>query len=79
MAGRAQDHAKVSGTRGVTIPATPFREAGFEPGDILRVEAEGAGRVVLTRVDELIDHYSGCFDSGGRMRGCINGLRREWP
>jgi len=49
----------------VTIPATPFRKAGFEPGDTLKVEAEGAGRVILTRVDELIDRYSGCLVTGG--------------
>ena len=65
--------------RGVTIPATPFREAGFEPGDILRVEAEGAGRIVLTRVDELIDRCSGCLDTGGTLCGRAAELRKEWP
>ena len=62
----------------MTIPATPFREACFEPGDILRVEAERAGRIVLTRVDELLDRYSGCLDSGGDLRERVDGLRDEW-
>lgn len=79
MAERAQGHARVSGTRRVTIPAAPFREAGFEPGDTLQVGADGAGRVVLTRVEELVDRYSGCLDTGGTLRGRIDGLRREWP
>jgi uncharacterized protein YuzE len=52
---RAGHNARVSGKRRVTIPAVPFHEAGFEPGDILRVEADGAGRVVLTRIEELVN------------------------
>jgi hypothetical protein len=62
----------------VTNSAAPFRKAGFEPGDTLRVEAEGAGRVVLTRVDELIDRYSGCLNTGGDLRERVKGLREEW-
>ncbi|HEU4905997.1 MAG TPA: hypothetical protein VFT19_07765 [Solirubrobacterales bacterium] len=62
----------------MTIPAGAFRTAGFETGDTLRVEAEGAGRVVLTRVDELIDRYSGCLDTGGDLRERVEGLREEW-
>ncbi len=59
-------------------PGGPFHTAGFEPGDTLKVEAEGAGRVVLTRVDELIDRYSGCLDTGGDLRERVEGLREEW-
>ncbi|HEX3173816.1 MAG TPA: AbrB/MazE/SpoVT family DNA-binding domain-containing protein [Solirubrobacterales bacterium] len=62
----------------VTIPAGAFRTAGFEPGDTLKVEAEGAGRVVLTRIDELIDRYSGCLDTGGHLGRQVEGLREEW-
>lgn len=79
MAKQAQGHARVSSTRRVTIPAAPFREAGFEPGDTLRVEAEGAGRVVLTRIEELVNRYSGCLDTGGILRERLNTLREEWP
>lgn len=62
----------------MTIPAAPFRKAGFEPGDTLRVEAEGAGRVTLTRVDELVDRYSGCLEASGTLRERVEGLREEW-
>jgi len=62
----------------VTIPAGAFRTAGLAAGDTLKVEAEGAGRVVLTRVDEMLDRYSGCLDAGGDLRGRVEGLREEW-
>jgi hypothetical protein len=52
--------------------------AGFAPGDMLKVEAEGAGRVVLTRIDELVDRYSGCLETGGDLRERVEGLREEW-
>ncbi len=77
MAERARHNARVSGKRRVTIPAVPFHEAGFEPGDILRVEADGAGRVVLTRV-ELVNRYSGCLNTGGNLRDRAKRLREEW-
>jgi len=62
----------------VTIPVHALRSAGLGPGDILRVEADGAGKVILTRVDELLDRYSGCIDSGGELRRQLEGLREEW-
>ena len=78
MAEKVKNQTKVSSKHQVTIPAAPFRKAGFEPGDTLRVEAEGAGRVVLTRVDELVDRYSGCLDAGGDLRKRVEELREEW-
>lgn len=78
MAKKVKNQTRVSSKHQVTIPASAFRKAGFEPGDALKVEAEGAGRVVLTRVDELIDRYSGCLDTGGDLRGRVEGLREEW-
>jgi hypothetical protein len=62
----------------VTIPAATFRRAGFAPGDLVRVEAEGAGRVVLTKVDELVDRYSGSLATGGALRRSVQALRYEW-
>jgi predicted nucleic acid-binding protein len=55
MAQKVKDQTRVSSKHQVTIPAVAFRTAGFAPGDTLKVEAEGAGRVVLTRIDELLD------------------------
>ncbi len=78
MAEKVKNQTKVSSKHQVTIPAAPFNKAGFEPGDLLKVEAEGAGRVVLTRVDELVDRYSGCLNTGGDLRERVEGLREEW-
>lgn len=78
MAEKVKNQTRVSSKHQVTIPAVPFRDAGFEPGDTLRVKAEGAGRVVLTRIDELVDRYSGCIDTGGSLRERMEGLRGEW-
>lgn len=68
----------VSAKHQVTIPVGPLRMAGLTPGDTLRVEATGAGRVILTRIDELVDRYAGCMDSGGELRRGAEGLRDEW-
>lgn len=78
MAEKVKNQTRVSSKHQVTIPAGAFRMAGFEPGDTLQVEAEGAGRVVLTRLDELLDRYSGSIDTGGKLRERVEGLRGEW-
>jgi AbrB family looped-hinge helix DNA binding protein len=70
---------KVSSKNQITIPAAELRAAGLGPGDVLRVEALGAGRVALTRVDELVGRYAGALDSQGRLRRRLDELREEWP
>jgi AbrB family looped-hinge helix DNA binding protein len=75
MAEKVGDQTRVSSKHQVTIPARVFHAAGFAPGDMLQVEAEGAGRVVLTRIDELVDRYSGCLETGGELRDRVEGLR----
>jgi bifunctional DNA-binding transcriptional regulator/antitoxin component of YhaV-PrlF toxin-antitoxin module len=76
--GRRRGQTKVSSKHQVTIPVGAFREAGLAAGDTLRVEAAGAGQIVLTRLDELLDRYSGCLDTGGGLRESVEELRREW-
>ncbi len=75
---RARSVTRVSRKHQVTIPATAFRTAGLEPGDSLRAEASGAGRVVLTRVDELADRYSGALSTDQGLRHEIEALREDW-
>ncbi len=75
---RQRSQTKVSSKHQVTIPVNAFRGAGLEPGDTLKVEATGAGRIVLTRLDELLDRYSGCLDTAGGLRERVEGLREEW-
>jgi bifunctional DNA-binding transcriptional regulator/antitoxin component of YhaV-PrlF toxin-antitoxin module len=69
---------RISSKHQVTIPVQALRSAGLEPGDILRAQADGAGRVLLTRIDELADRYSGCLDTDGALREQVRGLRSEW-
>lgn len=44
----------------------------------MRVEALGAGRVILTRVDELVERYAGALDTGGEFAREARELRDEW-
>lgn len=78
MPEKVKNQTRVSSKHQVTIPAGAFRAAGFEPGDVLKVEADGSGRVVLTRVAELVDRYSGRLETGGGLRERVGGLREEW-
>ena len=75
--GRA-GRSRISSKHQVTIPAAAFHGAGLAAGDMVRVEAEGAGRVVLTKVDDLVDRYSGSLATGGELRRGIQALRDEW-
>jgi bifunctional DNA-binding transcriptional regulator/antitoxin component of YhaV-PrlF toxin-antitoxin module len=75
---KVKGQTKVSSKHQVTIPVDALRDARLQSGDVLRVEADGAGRVVLTRLDELLDRYSGCIAGGGRLREAVDGLRDEW-
>lgn len=78
MSEKVKNQTTVSSKHQVTIPVGAFRMAGFKPGDVLKVEAEGSGRVVLTRVAELVDRYSGRLETDGDLRKRVGGLREEW-
>lgn len=73
-----RSRTRISSKHQVTIPAGPFHEAGLREGDALQVEARGAGQVLLTRVDELVERYSGALDTGGALRRDLERLREEW-
>jgi bifunctional DNA-binding transcriptional regulator/antitoxin component of YhaV-PrlF toxin-antitoxin module len=75
---RVKGQTKISAKHQVTIPVSALREAGVRTGDVLKVEADGAGRLILTRVDELVGRYSGTLATGGRLGKAVEGLREEW-
>jgi bifunctional DNA-binding transcriptional regulator/antitoxin component of YhaV-PrlF toxin-antitoxin module len=75
---KVKGQTKLSAKNQVTIPVDALRSAALQPGDVLRVEADGAGRLVLTRTAELVGRYCGAIATGGRLRGAIDGLRDEW-
>jgi bifunctional DNA-binding transcriptional regulator/antitoxin component of YhaV-PrlF toxin-antitoxin module len=75
---KVKGQTKISSKNQVTIPVGTLRDAGLEAGDVLRAEADGSGRVVLTRLDDLLARYSGALDTGGQLRKTVEGLREEW-
>ena len=74
---RRRGHTRISAKNQATIPVNALRRAGLKPGDELRVEAAGAGRIVLSRVEETLATYAGRL-TGIYPKGALKKLRREW-
>ena len=68
---------RISANNQATLPVEALRKAGLKPGDTLRVEAAGAGRLVLVRADEIIKRHVGSL-TGVYPKGYLERLRREW-
>jgi bifunctional DNA-binding transcriptional regulator/antitoxin component of YhaV-PrlF toxin-antitoxin module len=68
---------RLSAKNQATIPVAALRRAGLRPGDELRVEAAGVGRIVLVRADDLTARHAGRL-TGVYPRGALQKLRREW-
>lgn len=71
-------HVKISSKHQITIAKPAFDEAGFRAGDIVTVRALGPGRVELTSLESLLDHYRGSLSSGGEFRRSVEQARDEW-
>jgi bifunctional DNA-binding transcriptional regulator/antitoxin component of YhaV-PrlF toxin-antitoxin module len=74
---RQRGRTRISAKNQATIPVAALRRAGLKSGDELRVEAAGAGRIVLTRVEETLASYAGRL-TGVYPKGALQKLRREW-
>lgn len=75
---RVSGRSRISGKHQITIPIGAFSEAGLREGDVVQVNAHGRGRVLITRMDDLLDEYAGCLRTGGQLGNTIRELRREW-
>jgi hypothetical protein len=75
---RGAGQTRISAKHQVTIPLSAFTDAGFQPGDTVRAEAIGPGRVVLTRQDALLDEFSGALSTNGALRQAVEQLRDNW-
>jgi bifunctional DNA-binding transcriptional regulator/antitoxin component of YhaV-PrlF toxin-antitoxin module len=70
--------SRVSGKHQITIPIGAFSEAGLREGDLVQIRAEGPGRLVIARVEDLVDEYVGALSTGGELGRTVRRLRREW-
>ncbi len=69
--------AKISAKHQVTIPMDAMRRAGLEAGQRVVARAEGPGRVVLEREEDVLEHFSGAL-TGVFEPGGLGKLRAEW-
>lgn len=74
---RRRGYTRLSSKNQATIPVAALEQAGLRPGDELKVEADGPGRVVLTRCENRFDKYAGAFP-GVFPPGFLEELRAEW-
>jgi bifunctional DNA-binding transcriptional regulator/antitoxin component of YhaV-PrlF toxin-antitoxin module len=75
---RSAGRSRVSGKHQITIPMGAFSEAGLREGDVVQVKAQGRGRVLIARLDDLVDEYAGCLSTGGELGRTLRGSRKEW-
>jgi bifunctional DNA-binding transcriptional regulator/antitoxin component of YhaV-PrlF toxin-antitoxin module len=69
----------ISSKNQVTLPVDALREAGLGPGDDVRVQVLGPGRLALVRADDPVAEFAGVFDETVYPDGYLDDLRREWP
>jgi AbrB family looped-hinge helix DNA binding protein len=68
---------RVSSKNQVTLPVASLSDANIRPGDELRVEVEGDGRIVLVRDSDLLDEFTGSVP-GLAAATDLGRLRNEW-
>jgi bifunctional DNA-binding transcriptional regulator/antitoxin component of YhaV-PrlF toxin-antitoxin module len=67
----------VSSKHQVTIPTDALRAAGLGVGERLVAHADGPGRVVFEREEEVLTTFAGSL-TGVYERDELSGLRDEW-
>jgi hypothetical protein len=72
-----RDRTRISSKNQVTLPLDALATAGLGSGDVLRVAADGPGRLVLTRVPDPVATFAGRL-TGVYGPGYLDELRDEW-
>jgi bifunctional DNA-binding transcriptional regulator/antitoxin component of YhaV-PrlF toxin-antitoxin module len=70
--------SRVSSKHQITIPIGAFSDAGLREGDVVQVRADGPGRILIARMDDLLDEFAGALSTGGELGRVVRGLRQEW-
>ena len=74
---RRRGVTRISAKNQVTIPVDVLERAGLKSGTTVRVDADGAGRIVLVRDDDPVTRFAGMF-TGLYPKGYLKKLRSEW-
>jgi bifunctional DNA-binding transcriptional regulator/antitoxin component of YhaV-PrlF toxin-antitoxin module len=75
---RRPGFTRLSRKNQATIPVAVLAEAGIRPGDELRVEVLGPGRIALTRARDPLEDLVGTLGSDVYPEGYLRQLREEW-
>jgi bifunctional DNA-binding transcriptional regulator/antitoxin component of YhaV-PrlF toxin-antitoxin module len=75
---RRRRTTRLSRKHQATIPVAVLAEAGVKAGEQLRVEAQGPGRIVLTRADDSFEDLVGALGDEVYPPGYLEELRGEW-
>ena len=68
---------RISEKHQVTIPIDAMRISGLEAGERVVARADGPGRVVLEREEDVLESFSGLM-TGIFEHGILEQLRNEW-
>lgn len=74
---RRRGATTISTKHQITIPAAELRAAGLEAGERLVARADGPGRVVLEREEDVVAEFAGAL-SGVYADRELELLRDEW-
>ena len=74
---RRRGASRLSAKNQVTIPVDALREAGIEAGDLLQARADGPGRIVFERADDVVASLAGAL-TGTYDPDELDALRDEW-
>lgn len=74
---RVRGTSRISSKHQVTIPVDALRDAGLHAGERVSARADGPGRVVLEREQDVLAEFRGAL-TGVYPAGELAGLRDEW-
>lgn len=74
---RRRGATTISTKHQITIPAAELRAAGLEAGERLTARADGPGRVILEREEDVLAEFTGAL-TGVYADRELEALRDEW-